>query len=53
MKTFDFIQATISHQLKDPRSKVLEPDCLSPSASNYDTASKRGEGGLIIFMVGE
>jgi hypothetical protein len=30
MKTFDFIQATISHLLKDPHSKPLEPDCLSP-----------------------
>jgi hypothetical protein len=45
MKTFDFIEATISHQLKDPHSKVLEPDCLSPLASNYDTAS-RGRGEL-------
>jgi len=39
MKTFDFIEATISHQLKDPHSKALEPDCLSPSASKYGTAS--------------
>jgi len=30
MKTFDFIQMTISHNLKDPHPKVLEPDCLSP-----------------------
>jgi hypothetical protein len=30
MKTFDFIQATISRNLKDPHSKALEPDCLSP-----------------------
>jgi hypothetical protein len=45
MKTSDFIEATISHQLKDPHSKVLEPDYLSPSPSNYDTASWRGEGG--------
>jgi hypothetical protein len=30
MKTFDFIQAMISHHLKDPHSKALEPDCLSP-----------------------
>jgi peptide/nickel transport system substrate-binding protein len=30
MKTFDFIQATISHNLKDPHSKALEFDCLSP-----------------------
>jgi hypothetical protein len=30
MKTFDFIEAMISHQVKDPHSKALEPDCLSP-----------------------
>ena len=30
MKTFDFIQVTISHNLKDPHPKALEPDCLSP-----------------------
>jgi len=29
MKTFDFIQSGISHNLKDPHSKALEPDCLS------------------------
>ena len=27
--TFGFIQATISHKVKDPHSKTLEPDCLS------------------------
>ena len=42
MKTFDFIQATISHDLKDPHPKSLEPDCLSPLAGNYDTVSRRG-----------
>jgi len=30
MKTFDFIQMTISHNLKNPHPKALEPDCLSP-----------------------
>ncbi len=30
MKTFDFIQVTISHNLKDPHPKALEPDCFSP-----------------------
>ena len=30
MKTFDFIQITIPHNLKDPHPKALEPDCLSP-----------------------
>jgi len=29
MKTLDFIQSAISHNLKDPHSKALEPDCLS------------------------
>jgi len=43
MKTFDFIQATVSHILKDPHSKALEPDCLFPFASDYDTVSE-GEG---------
>jgi len=37
MNTFDFIQATISHNLKDPHSKALEPDRLSPFACDYDT----------------
>ena len=47
MKTFDFIQATISHNLKDPHSKALEPDCLSPFACDYDTVSKgEDEGGV-------
>jgi hypothetical protein len=43
MKTLDFIQASISYNLRDPHSKALEPDCLSPSAFNYDTVSKGGE----------
>jgi len=30
MKTFDFIQMTISHNLKDPHPKALEPNYLSP-----------------------
>jgi len=39
MKTFDYIQAMISHHVKDPHSKGLEPDCLSPFACDYDTVS--------------
>jgi hypothetical protein len=39
MKAFDFMQATISHHLKDPHSKALEPDCLSPFARDCDTVS--------------
>jgi apolipoprotein N-acyltransferase len=42
MKTFDFIKTTIPHNLKDPHSKILEPDCLSPFASDYDTVSRGG-----------
>jgi len=39
MNTFDFMQETISHNLKDPHSKALEADCLSPSVCDYDTVS--------------
>ena len=30
MKMFNFIQSPISHNLRDPHSKALEPDRLSP-----------------------
>jgi hypothetical protein len=43
MKTLDFMQATISHNLKEPHSKALEPDCLSPLACDYDTVSEGKE----------
>jgi hypothetical protein len=43
MMTFDFMQATISHHLKDPHSKALEPDCLSPRLAIV-TQSLEGEG---------
>ena len=33
MKTFNFIQATILHSVKDPHSKALELDYLSPRIS--------------------
>src|SRR4030042_2979395 len=49
MITFDFIQATISHYLKDPHSKSLEPDCLSPFACNDDTVAHQGGQVDIIF----
>jgi hypothetical protein len=39
MKTFNFMQALIPYNLKGPRSKALEPDCLFPSTFNYDTVS--------------
>ena len=44
MKTFDFIKVSISHNIKDPHSKFLEPDCISPFLA-ITTPSHRGEGG--------
>jgi hypothetical protein len=43
VKTFNFIQSPFSHHLKDPHSKALEPDCLSPPVAIM-TQSPRGEG---------
>jgi hypothetical protein len=43
MKTFDFTQATISHNLKDPHSKALEPGRLSLMLA-LATQSHRGGG---------
>ena len=43
MKTFDFIESAISHNVKDPHSKALEPDCLSPRLAIM-TQSRQGEG---------
>ena len=40
MKTFDFPQETISHTIRNPHSKALEPDCLRPWACDYDTVSE-------------
>jgi hypothetical protein len=42
MKTFNFMQALIPYNLKGPRFKALEPDCLFPSIFNYDTVSQGG-----------
>jgi len=42
MKTFDFIQMTISHNLKDPHPKALEPDCLSPFLAVATQSLSRG-----------
>ena len=36
----NLIQSAIFHNLKDPHSKALEPDCLSLSACDYDRVSK-------------
>jgi hypothetical protein len=48
MKIFDFIKTMIPHNLKDPHSKALEPDRLSPSSKSevfhITTQSPRGEG---------
>jgi len=46
MKTFDFIQTTVSHNIKDPHSKALEPDCLFPLARHCDTVSQ-GKGSCL------
>ncbi len=50
MKTFIFIQAAISHNLKDPHSKALEPDGLSPLLP-LATQSLDGEGGGAITVL--
>jgi hypothetical protein len=47
MKTFDFIQAKISHNLKDPHSKALEPDRPSPFAYDCSTVSQ-GRGNYLL-----
>ena len=51
METFDFIQAIITLNLKDPHSKALEPDCLSPPLLAITTQPLKGEGGLCHFLV--
>jgi hypothetical protein len=43
MKTFDLPQETISHTIRIPHSKALEPDCLCPWDCDYDTASEGGK----------
>jgi len=45
MKTFDLIQATMSHNLKEPHSKALEPDRLSPRLA-IAAQPLKGLGGL-------
>jgi hypothetical protein len=49
MKTFDFIQVMISHNLKDPHSKALEPDCLSPLLTVTTQSPQRGGWRVISF----
>jgi len=43
MKTLDFVQMTISHNLKDPHPKALEPDCLSPFLAIATQSLQGGE----------
>ena len=45
MRTFDFIQSVISHNLKDPHSKTLEPDCLSPPLAIMTQSLVGGDDG--------
>jgi hypothetical protein len=54
MKIFDFIQATISHNLKDPHSNALELDCLSPRlaiATHPLGGEGGGEGAILNFQI--
>ena len=47
MSTFGIIQTTISHNIKDPHSKVLEPNCLSPRIAimtQSPAGEEKGEG---------
>jgi hypothetical protein len=43
MNTFGIIQTMIPHNVKDPHSKALEPDCLSPRIA-ITTQPLMGEG---------
>jgi hypothetical protein len=43
MKTFYFVESAISHNPRDPHSKALEPDCLSPPLAIM-TQSPKGRG---------
>jgi len=48
MKTFDFIQMTISHNLKYPHPKALEPDCLSPFPAIATQSLGPGQAGQMM-----
>ena len=52
MKTFDFPQETISHTIRNPHSKALEPDCLCPWTGDYDTVSSRRKHDLVSEALG-
>jgi hypothetical protein len=47
MKTFDFIQMTISHNLKDPHPKALKPDRLSPFLAIATQSHRAGHAPVI------
>ncbi len=50
MNTFNFIQAATSHNLKDPHSKALEPDGLSPLLA-IATQSPGGRELIFLFVL--
>ncbi len=52
MNTFDLLSGTISHHLKDPHSKSLEPDCLFPINLRL-RHSLRGERGRSLRLATE
>jgi hypothetical protein len=52
MNTFGITQTTISHTIKNPHSKALEPDCLCPRIAMM-TQSPRGEGSPACRQAGE
>jgi len=52
MKTFDFPQETISHTIRNPHSKALEPDCLCPWTGDYDTVSSWRKQDLVSEALG-
>jgi hypothetical protein len=52
MNTFDFIQATIFHTLKDPPSKTSEPDRLAPLPA-MATQSHWGRGFILLTVRGD
>ena len=51
MNKFVIVQATVPHNLKDPHSKTLEPDCLAPFVCHYDTVSVGG-GNIFLGQLG-
>ena len=52
MKTFDFIKVSVSHNIKDPHSKSLEPNCISPflAITTQSPFDKGDEGDFFIRL---